>query len=138
MLVRDCMTATPRVIGPQDSLRDAFETCRRNHIRHLPVVAPDGKLLGLISSSDILRACPSSLEGDPETYDRILDETHVERAMVKNPITIAATEPLASAVEMFIKHRFGALPVVEGGRLVGILSPIDVLKQVLPMLRKQP
>ena len=132
MFVKDCMTKAPITIGPKECLRDAQELMGLKRIRHLPVVDPAGKLLGLLTDRDLRRASPSPLSGaDAASVDAILDGTPVERVMVRAPVAVASTQDIKEAVKLMVEKKFGALPVVDAGKLVGILSQIDVLKLVL-------
>lgn len=133
MLVRDVMTPKPVCITPAGSLREALEEMRRHHVRHLPVLDGGGSVAGIITERDIMRAAPSSLSGDEEAYDRFLDGTRVERAMVRAPSTVAPGDPLVRALDVFVERKYGALLVVDGTELVGVLSVVDVVR----VFRKQ-
>lgn len=133
MRVRDMMTPNPISIGPGESLEGAMEVMLRKHIRHLPVLDAAGQLVGMVTDRDLRRLTPSPLSrGDhPET---VMENTTVERVMVKQPSTIAPDAPARDAVQTLIDKKYGALPVVQGGKLVGIITPIDVMKVYLKSL----
>jgi acetoin utilization protein AcuB len=125
------MTANPITITPKETLRGVQEILGMKRIRHLPVVE-GGKLVGLVSDRDMRRASPSPLSGnDADNVDAILDGTTIDRIMVKNPMTVGSTQKLQDAVKIMVEKKFGAIPVVDGGRLVGIISQIDVLRAYL-------
>jgi len=129
MHVRDLMTPTPITIGPLESLQDAMELMHRRRVRHLPVV--DGaKLVGLLTDRDLRRAAPSPLV-PTENPGALMEQTTVERVMVKEPQTIAPGQPLREALQLLVDKKYGALPVMEQGRLVGIVTPIDVMRHFL-------
>jgi len=127
--VRDCMTADPMTVAPSVSLEDAMEIMQMRRIRHLPVVE-DGHLVGFLSDRDLKRAAPSVVDPSltSERYAEVVTTVRVDRLMMRHPVTVAPDMPLGDAVQIFIDKKFGALPVVEGERLVGILSQIDVLR----------
>lgn len=129
------MTAKPIVVRPQDSIQDAMETMAQRHIRHLPVVDAEGALVGLLTDRDLRRVTPSPLVQQTESAEEILSSTKVERVMLRSPATIASDQPLKAAVQLMVDKKYGALPVVDGGRLVGILSQIDVLRLLLRSLK---
>lgn len=135
MLVRDWMTATPLItITLRESLQGAMELMAMKRIRHLPVVDEDGALLGLVSDRDVRRAAPSPLfGGDGGIEQSLLDTTTVERIMVRSPATVGPHQRLQDAIQLMVEKKYGALPVVVGGRLVGILSTIDVMKAFLKL-----
>jgi acetoin utilization protein AcuB len=128
MIVEDVMTRDVVTLTPEQTLRDAITLLRRQRIRHLPVV--DGqKLLGIVTDRDVKRATPSVLTGvGKDEYDNSLVAIKVAQLMTREPITVPRGSTLKSAVEIFINTRVGALPVVEDGRLVGILTDVDVLR----------
>lgn len=129
MLVRDCMTPKPVTVGPKTTLQEALEVMAARKIRHLPVIDQAGRLVGFITDRDLRRAAPSPLQAQSDQQAQaVLEETPVERVMMRAPVTVPSTSPLRAAVELMVTRKFGALPVVDGGRLVGIVSQIDVLK----------
>lgn len=129
MFVRDLMTSAPITIGPLDSLQDAMELMHLRRVRHLPVV--DGtKLVGLLTDRDLRRAAPSPLV-PTQNPAALMEQTTVERVMVKEPQTIAPGQAVREALQLFVDKKYGALPVMEQGRLVGIVTPIDVMRHLL-------
>jgi CBS domain-containing protein len=134
MRVEDVMTRDVVTLTPEETLRDAINLLRRKRIRHLPVV--DGnKLLGIVTDRDVKRATPSVLAGvERDEYDNSLVAIKVAQLMTRDPITVSGRASLKSAVEIFINSRVGALPVVDDGRLIGILTDIDVLRVAYDLL----
>ena len=114
-------------IGPTETLREAMNVMRSHRIRQLPVVE-NGTLVGIITDRDTKRAAPSVLSGDREEYDRILDSTHVQQFMTREPLTVTAEMPVKAAVKIFITQKVGALPVIHNGSVIGIVSQIDALR----------
>lgn len=116
MPIRDVMTPNPVAVGPSASVAEAAALMVRRRIRHLPVVDPDGLLVGLISERDVRRAM-----GDPASVQ-------VSAVMVRQPHTIGSDASLRDATTVLVEKKFGALPVVDGDQLVGIITPIDVMR----------
>lgn len=134
MRVEEVMTRDVETLTPEQTLRDAINLLRRKRIRHLPVV--DGQtLVGIVTDRDVKRATPSVLTGvGHDEYDNSLLSIKVAQCMTREPITVLSRASLKSAVEIFINTRVGALPVVDDGRLVGILTDIDVLRVAYDLL----
>jgi acetoin utilization protein AcuB len=134
MLVEDVMTRSLVTIAPEETLRAAVDLLLKNRIRHLPVV--DGTaLVGIVTDRDVKRATPSVLSGiDRDEYERVLAETKVAQLMTRDPVTVTPKTKLKAAVGIFIKRRVGALPVVEEGHLVGILSDTDIVHVAFDLL----
>lgn len=128
--VRDLMTADVLAIGPGDSLADAHRRMRRHRIRHLPVVAGDRYLVGLITQRDLLAASSSSLAVPAE--DERVRQLDVVRAadVMETHLSVASPDDRAAdAGERMIRHKIGCLPVVEeSGRLAGIVTEEDFLR----------
>jgi acetoin utilization protein AcuB len=134
MLVEDVMSRSLVTIAPEETLRTALELLLKNRIRHLPVV--DGStLVGIVTDRDVKRATPSVLSGiDRDEHERVLAETKVAQLMTRDPVTVTPKTKLKGAVELFIKRRVGALPVIDEGRLVGILSDTDIVHVAFDLL----
>jgi len=87
------------------------------------------RVVGLISDRDVHRFAPSLLAKiTPEEYNAIFENTPLERVMTRDPVTVTPDTPLHEAVEMMRQKRLGCLPVVEDGRLVGIITKADLLQ----------
>ena len=127
MLVKEIMSVSVITIGPEDTLREAVNIMRSKHIRQLPVVEGD-RLVGIITDRDTKRATPSVLSGNPEEYDRVLDETQVAQFMTREPMTVSPDSDVKALVRIFITQKVGALPVTSNGKIVGIVTQIDALR----------
>ena len=118
----------------EQTLREAINLLQSKHIRHLPVVG-DSKVVGIVTDRDVKRATPSLLSGiDRDEYERVLKTTTVAHFMTREPLTVTPDTRLKAAVKIFLERKIGALPVVDDGHLVGILSDIDILRVVHEML----
>lgn len=128
MFVREWMTKGPLTAGPTTSIKTAWKLLQERRIRHLPVV-DGGKLVGIVTDRDLRRVLPSpatSLEIHELHY--LLDKITVSEVMTKDVITTAPFTPIPDAARTLLRNRIGALPVLEGGAVVGILSQTDVLE----------
>ncbi len=127
MLVADLMTSQLRCLRETDSLADAMAAMQELFIRHIPVVDEAGRLSGLVTQRDIL-----SMEHkkDPGTPLREVMRTDVA--------TVTPETPLRTAAEMMIFNKFGCLPVVRDGELLGIITETDFLKlAIFPIAPKR-
>jgi acetoin utilization protein AcuB len=133
-LVQDVMSQPPITVDPSTFLLDAALTLRASAIRHLPVVA-DGKLEGLLTDRDIQRCAPSRLIPiDEDGYNAVFAGTSVNRVMTRDPLTVSPDTPLVTAIGIMQQSRFGCLPVVENGALVGILTRSDLMDALQRLL----
>ena len=134
MKVSDRMTREVVTLEQEQSLREALTLQQRHKIRHIPVVA-DGSVVGILTDRDLKRASPSLLSGiDQEQYDQLLDTTRVEQVMTRNPETVTPATPLKDVAKILIEGKFGALPVIEKKKLVGIITEIDLLRALHELL----
>jgi CBS domain-containing protein len=116
-------------------LREAVELVIGRHIRHMPVIDGAGHLVGIATDRDVKRALPSPLSATAaDEYEAILDTTPLARVMTREPLTVAPETSLAEAVNIMLNNRIGGLPVVENGKLMGILTERDVLRVCVELL----
>jgi acetoin utilization protein AcuB len=147
MTVKDAMTKSPITIDPDAPLATAVATMTDRRIRHLPVVDDQGQLVGMITDRDLRNAAfsPALAEYLSRSAQRRLrgvteafEEMRVRDAMTWGVVTTRPEAPLAQAAAIMVEGRFGSLPVVEGGKLVGLVTERDVLKALaatLPAVR---
>jgi acetoin utilization protein AcuB len=126
-LVRDYMTSPVTTVSHEARLLDAALTLRRTGFRHLAIV--DGeKLVGVITDRDISRFAPSLLTNiSQEEYNAIFENTPLARVMTRNPLSVTPASLMRDAVKTLHNRKLGCLPVVEGERLVGIITVSDML-----------
>jgi len=133
LTVADAMTKDPVTLGPEDSLMQAVEVMRKRGIRRLPVVVADN-LVGLLAEGDLKRAQPSALSDSEEKFVKVMDETPISRIMIQNPMTTTEHVPLLDAAQTLHTTKFGALPVLRDGKLVGILTDSDLVGGLVGLL----
>ena len=129
MKVSNWMQKDVKTLTEESSLRDAINLSRKHHIRHIPIVRDQAVLVGIVSDRDIKRFAPSILtERSAQEHERVLGGTTLGRIMTRDPSTVSPSTDLADAVSLLCDKNVGALPVVEDGKLVGILSGTDMLR----------
>jgi len=135
MRVADWMSSPVHVVKPLDSAAHAREVLEKHRINQLPVVV-DGKVVGIVTDRDLRDAFPSVIELARPRHRRAADAPEnitVEQVMTPGVRTIAPHDTVEEAIQVMRKERFGALPVLEQGRLVGILARSDVLGAALAL-----
>jgi acetoin utilization protein AcuB len=126
--VRDYMTRDPQTLDSKNTLLDAALMLRRLELRHIPILE-DGRLVGILTDRDVGRVAPSILMGiSPQDYNRVFEDTPVAKVMTRNLLSTTPEAPLAEAVHLLYNHKVGCLPVLEDGRLVGIITVVDMLR----------
>ncbi|MEL6845196.1 MAG: CBS domain-containing protein [Bacteroidota bacterium] len=130
--VSSLMTVTPMVVAPTDKMKQAKELFDTHQIHHLPVVH-DERLVGILSKTDLLYFLRLLHQESSELYlnDIRLKNYKVEEVMTKRVFTVSSTDTIEKVLEIFTENLFHALPVVDGGKLVGIITTHDILFRLL-------
>ena len=136
LMVSDYMTPNPIVVEPEEPLMRALELVRLRGVRRLPVTVA-GMLVGLITEGDLKRAEPSTLTDSEADFNRVMEETPISRIMIQNPVTTTADTSLLEAAEILLNTKYGALPVVAGDRVIGILTDNDMVHALLDILQAE-
>jgi CBS-domain-containing membrane protein len=127
MLVRDRMSAHPVTIEPESSALSALGIMQYHHLRHLPVVDPQGRVVGILAERDLLLAASRHLHAGME----------VTEVMAHQVVTVAPETPIAEAAKIMAEHHFGSLPVVDAeGGIVGIITESDLFRAFAEVLGK--
>jgi CBS domain-containing protein len=149
--VGDVMSRVPAAIGPSASLFDALVLLRSQDISGVPVVDTDQNVVGVLSQKDITRSLGvafdlpdtkglldvllAGIRTEPETFltnfRSTLETTSVESAMSRPPIVAQVDAPLELVMEVMSENSINRLPVVEKNRLVGIVTPTDLVSAAL-------
>lgn len=121
-------------IEKETPITQAKEIFQQHNFRHLPVLEDD-KLLGIITQSDIDKALPSALDASLSPEDRIIAaQAKVSSFMTGDPVTAHPLDPLENVALLMHRFKIGAVPVVEEGRLVGIITENDIFKAFTEIL----
>lgn len=138
MRVEDVMTAEVATVKPEASLKDAARELTGRRISGMPVVDDDGRVIGVISEADVLAKEEPEQEPRAGAIARLLDRGReepaglgarvVREAMTSPAITIEPHWPVAMAAEQMIEGGVNRLPVVQQGRLVGIVTRADLVR----------
>ena len=121
MLVSKRMTKDPVTATPEDLLIQARLKMQKGDFRRIPVVS-DGQLVGIITDRDM------------REHAGYLDRTTVAAAMSKKPTTVTPATTVEVAAQLLLKQKIGGLPVVENGRVVGVITTSDILQAFLDVM----
>jgi CBS domain-containing protein len=128
MRIKDWMTSAPLTVSPATPVAKAHDLMLHRRIRHLPVV-DDGRLVGIVTDRDIRTVLPSPATSFAVGEIRfLLDKLKVGEVMTRSVITVSPEERLSEAVRLMLDNKFGSVPVVDGGLLVGIVTELDLLR----------
>lgn len=134
MFVRWRMTPNPIVIDPEVSILDALHIMKEKKVRRLPVVA-HGKLVGIVTERD-LRESPSFKATSLSIYELnyLLAKTPVKEVMTKDPITVTPETTIEEAAVIMRDNEISGLPVVQDGKVVGIVTETDIFDMLVKLL----
>jgi acetoin utilization protein AcuB len=133
MRVKYWMTPNVVTAAPNEGLRRAWTLLQEYDVRHLPVLEGD-RLVGIVTDRDIRQALPSRVSAlGVHELMVLLDRVTLREIMTKEIVTVSPDQSIPEAARLLVKHRIGALPVVDNGRLVGILTETDVLQAYLSL-----
>ena len=127
--VKDLMSDGLEVVSPDAHLHDVLVKMNQAGYRHLPVVSED-KLVGIITDRDLRLAVNSPIVEEEAELDRetVLDELRVDECMTPDPQCVSSSTPARDVADLLSLNKFGAMPVVDEGELIGMISYIDFLK----------
>jgi len=124
------MTTDVTTVGRNDELTIADDIMKMKRLRHLPVVE-EGRLVGILTQRDLFHAALSTaLNFGEKAQKGFLKTVVVKEVMTDEVLTIDPGADVKEAARRMIEHKIGCLPVVENGKLVGIVSETDLLRLV--------
>lgn len=134
MLVSTWMARDALTISPESPIEAAVEKMVHHRIRRLPVVS-EGALVGLLSRTDVMRAAPEGMNPFSKHSQGFRGiERPVREIMSSPPITASADTPLEEAARVMVERKIGALPVVRGTALLGIITESDIFRAFIALL----
>jgi CBS domain-containing protein len=130
------MQTSVATVRGHDTLTVVDDLMKTGWVRHLPVVDAANRVLGVITQRDVLKASMSSMAGaDPIAHQRWLGQVLVRDVMTKKPITVRPEADLSEGVDKLLLGKFGCLPVVEQGKLIGLITETDLLRYLQTLLK---
>ena len=151
MKVSDVMTRRVVSVAPEATIRQAIRLMLDNHISGLPVIDDKANLIGIVSEGDFLRRSEIGTERRRSHWLDVFlgpggpanDYVHshglkVQEVMTRKPITVQEDTPLDQAVHLMESHKVKRLPVVRGGKVVGIVSRANLMRALASIYRAAP
>ena len=131
MTVRDFMAKNPQVLGRNETLDLADDIMTMGRIRHLPIL-DDGELVGIISQRDMFRsAAVTALGFVGDTQKALIKTIRIKEIMTEKVFTISPDATVKDAARIMLDKKIGCLPVLEGKKLIGIITESDILRYVV-------
>ncbi len=131
LLVKDVMSHAVHTVKRNDQLAIADALMKQERVRHLPVIDEDGDVCAVVSQRDLFRgALLRALGYGSRAEDAVLKQVAVKEAMSAELQTTAPDTPVADAARLMIERKIGCLPVIENGKLVGIVTETDFVRLI--------
>jgi CBS domain-containing membrane protein len=132
LLVRDVMTKEVITLERNEKLSVADDVMRLGRIRHLPIIDEDGALAGIVSQRDLFHSgLLRALGYGTHAKGQALGLLVLKEAMKTEVVTVTPAAPLTEAAKIMLEKKIGCLVVVEGQKIVGILTESDFVKLAL-------
>lgn len=135
--VKDAMTTSPITTTPNTPLWKLEQIFETHDFNGIPVLDEQERLVGIVTKFDLLKAFIFTPESIIPHYDEIISRP-AESVMTINPETVTPDMPLSRLLQQLVEMRTKSFPVVEEGRLVGIISREDMLKALRRAATHQP
>ncbi len=133
MLVRHFMTSDLLTLSPEQTCHEALAIFKRRRIRRAPVIE-NGRLIGIVSERDLLRVLPGTCGQASTPAGEEGMAVPVRDIMTSNMVTLEPNDHLAKAADVMLKKRIGGVPVVQDGKLKGIITESDVFRALHAIL----
>ena len=128
--VSKIMTAQPITVNETNKVSDVAQIFKERSIHHIPVVS-GSKLIGMISKTDMERISFVTGTQDEKANTQIYDALSIDQVMTKNVVVVNSNTSIKEVAQILAKNEFHALPVVDNGELVGIVTTTDLMQYML-------
>jgi acetoin utilization protein AcuB len=134
MLVGERMSQPVISVSPDTPIHDALAMFKKEHIRRAPVIK-DGKMVGIVTETDLLNASPSPVSTlSVWEMNYLLSKVTVKQVMSKKVLTVKRDTPIEEAARIMADNKLGGLPVVDDNKVVGIITETDLFKVFLELM----
>lgn len=134
MFVGERMSRPVISVTPETPINDVLAMFKKEHIRRAPVMK-DGKLVGIVSEKDLLNASPSDVTTlSVWEMNYLISKVKVKNVMTKKVITVTKDTPIEEAARIMADKKIGGLPVVDGEKVVGMITETDLFKVFLELM----
>ncbi|KGR77540.1 acetoin utilization AcuB family protein [Ureibacillus manganicus] len=122
MIVEEIMKTNLKTLSPRDTVKEALELMKEKHIRHIPIIDENRKLVGLVTSSTLKNKWNAFSNTSSSESEKIIEDV-----MIKDLITAHPLDFVEEIAITFYEMKISCLPIVSGGQLVGLVTASDLL-----------
>ena len=135
--IEEFMTPDPYTLRQSDSINDAWEVMIGKHVRHIPITDEDNHVLGLVTQRDVLAAtAPGAIREAKTASHEVKSDLTLSEIMIRDVTVIRKEDSLRQAALYLQTHKYGCLPVVVDGRLVGIITDSDFIEIAINLIEQ--
>ncbi len=135
MLVGERMTRDPVTIRDDEGIDEGLHLMRERKVRRLPVLNRSGQMVGIVADTDLLHAAPSPVSSlSVHEMHYLLARLKIKQVMSSPVISVSPDMPIEEAACIMADKRIGGLPVLEDGKLAGIITETDIFKVLVELL----
>ena len=135
--VKDLMTTDLHTLRDSDCISKARDMMAKQHIRHIPILNQDDQFVGILTQRDVLASTVSALaEIDASEQSEIEQAIPIANVMISDVSAVDEHTGLREVAEYLLDHKYGCLPVLSDGYLVGIITETDFMKLVIHLLER--
>lgn len=135
MIVKERMSHPVKTVGPDVSVIEALRRMEKEHINRFPVVDKHGKMIGIVSKNDLLKASPSHATTLSQwEITSMLEKIKVKSVMTKDPLVVDEDTVVEEAARIMVDKDVNGLPVMRGDELVGIITDGNIFEILMEML----
>ncbi len=135
--IEEFMTPDPYTLRQSDSINDAWEVMIGKHVRHIPITDEDNHVLGLVTQRDVLAATdPGAIREAKTASHEVKSDLTLSEIMIRDVTVIRKEDSLRQAALYLQTHKYGCLPVVVDGRLVGIITDSDFIEIAINLIEQ--
>lgn len=136
--IKDIMTTEVFTLHSTQNLALVRFLMQLKHVRHIPIVEPDNRFVGLLTHRDLLAQTISHLADPDGNEQQEIDQSIPIREIMKtNVVTVGPDQEVIGAIQILLDNKYGCLPVVDNNKLVGIVTEADFLQLTRNLLTKQ-
>lgn len=135
--IEEFMTENPFTLSSTDFVADAWRVMMEKNIRHIPITDGKNHLLGLVTQRDVLASTKPMLKDEAEKSTHVVGmDIMLSEIMIKNITVIDKNESLREAAVFMQSHKYGCLPVIADGSLIGIITDSDFIAIAINLLEQ--
>jgi len=135
MLVKNRMSYPVITVAPDMPIMEALNLMKTKQIRRMPVVDSQGKLIGIVSTKDLINASPSQATSlSVWEINYLIGKISVNKVMTKAVLTVTEETPIEEAARLMVDNKVGGLPVMKNDKMTGIITESDLFKVLLELM----